>query len=247
MSDIEFKIKTEVFEGPLDLLLTLVEKRKLTINDISLAQVTDEYIKYVEVMPSTDISSRAEFVLVASTLLLIKSRSLLPSIPLTDEEQMSVDDLEMRLKILQVIREGSESIKKHFGKNIIFAKEAGSIKTVVFSPHKSITLDAVRLSLDNIINRLPKKVELKKALVQKVMSLEEMMDKLTKKIQSGLSMSFKSFAGHKVETKEQKVEVIVSFLAMLELVKQGIMDVIQDNHFDDIKMETTESLGVPHY
>lgn len=247
MSENHFKIKTEVFEGPLDLLLTLVEKRKLTINDISLAQVTDEYIKHVESMPTTEIGSRAEFILVASTLLLIKSRSLLPSIPLTDEEQMSVEDLEMRLKILQVIREGSESIKNHFGKNIIFARESAGIKTPVFSPHKSITLDAIRLSLETIINRFPKKVELKKALVQKVMSLEEMMDRLTKKIQSGLSMSFKSFAGSKAETREQKVEVIVSFLAMLELVKQGIMDVIQDNHFEDIKMETTESLGVPRY
>lgn len=242
-----FKIKTEVFEGPLDLLLTLVEKRKLTINDISLAQVTDEYIKYVESMPATDISSRAEFILVASTLLLIKSRSLLPSIPLTDEEQMSVEDLEMRLKILQVIREGSESISKHFGKNIIFGRDGGNIKNPIFSPHKSITLDAIRSALELLVARFPKKTELKKALVQKVVSLEEVMEKLTKKIQSGLSMSFRQFSGNNVETREQKVEVIVSFLAMLELVKQGIMDVMQDRHFEDIKMETTESLGVPRY
>lgn len=242
-----FKIKTEVFEGPLDLLLTLVEKRKLTINDISLAQVTDEYIKYVESMPTTEISSRAEFILVASTLLLIKSRSLLPSIPLTDEEQMSVEDLEMRLKILQVIRDGSESIKTTFGKNMIFGGTSSGLKNPVFSPHKSITLDAIQLSIETIVNRFPKKTELKKALVQKVVSLEEMMDRLAKKIQSGLSMSFRSFTGAKAESKEQKVEVIVSFLAMLELVKQGILDVIQDKHFEDIKMETTESLGVPRY
>ncbi len=242
-----FKIKTEVFEGPLDLLLSLVEKRKLTINDISLAQVTDEYIRYIESMPDLGISSRAEFILVASTLLLIKSRSLLPSIPLTDEEQMSVEDLEMRLKILQVIREGSDSIRNSFGKNIIFPKDTVSTRTVVFSPHKSITLDAIKLSLEAVINRLPKKTELKKAIVHKVMSLEDMMDKLTKKIQTGLSMSFRNFAGSKIETREQKVEVIVGFLAMLELVKQGIMDVIQENHFEDIKMETTESLGVPRY
>jgi chromatin segregation and condensation protein Rec8/ScpA/Scc1 (kleisin family) len=189
-------------------------------------------------MPQTEIGSRAEFILVASTLLLIKSRSLLPSIPLTDEEQMSVEDLETRLKILQVIREGSESIKNSFGRNIIFAREVGGLKTPVFSPHKSITLNAVRLSLESIINRFPKKIELKKALVQKVMSLEEMMDKLTKRIQSGLSMSFKQFSGNKAETREQKVEVIVGFLAM---------HVIQDKHFEDIKMETTQDLGIPKY
>lgn len=242
-----FKIKTQVFEGPLDLLLILVEKRKLTINDISLAQVTDDYIKHIETMPSIVIETRAEFILIASTLLLIKSRSLLPSIPLTDEEQMSVEDLETRLKVLQIIREGSEVIKSCFGKYILFSRDIAGIKTPVFSPHKSITTESLKLSLENVISRFPKKTELKKALVQKVVSLEDIMEKLTKKIQSGLSMSFRQFSGSGSGTKEQKVEVIVSFLAMLELVKQGIMDVVQDRHFEDIKMETTESLGVPRY
>ncbi len=248
MSNNHFKIKTEVFEGPLDLLLTLVEKRKLMINDIALASVTDEYLKYVEGMPHTEIASRAEFILVASTLLLIKSRSLLPGILLSDEEQMSVEDLETRLKILQIIREGSENIKNSFGKQIIFGSEGSGVKNPVFSPHKSITLDSVKNSLNNVIGRFPKKEALQKAIVRQVVSLEEMIDRLTKKIQSGLSLSFKQFTGaNKAESREQKVEVIVSFLAMLELVKQGIVDVMQDNHFEDIKMETTESLGVPRY
>ena len=79
------------------------------------------------------------------------------------------------------------------------------------------------------------------------MSLEEMIEKLSSRIQSGLSLSFKQFSGtgEKID-KEKKVEVIVGFLAMLELVKQGIVNVIQDNHFDDIRMETTE-IGVPRY
>lgn len=242
-----FKIKTEVFEGPLDLLLTLVEKRKLMINDISLASVTDEYIQYIERMPNEELGSRAEFILIASTLLLIKSRSLLPSIPLTDEEQMSVKDLETRLKILQIIRDGSVAINEKFGKTILFGSEGSGVKNPVFSPHKTITLEAIAASLNSVISRFPKKETLQKAIVKQVMSLEEMMDKLAKKIQSGLSMSFRQFAGTGTATKEQKVEVIVGFLAMLELVKQGMLDVIQDNLFDDIKMETTSDLGVPRY
>lgn len=242
-----FKIKTEVFEGPLDLLLTLVEKRKLMINDISLASVTDEYIHYIERIPNEELGSRAEFILIASTLLLIKSRSLLPSIPLTDDEQMSVEDLETRLKMLQIIRDGSIGIQKIFGKNIIFSSDKSGLKIPIFSPHKSITLDAIRISLESVVSRFPKKESLQKAVVKQVMSLEEMMDKLSKKIQSGLSMSFRQFAGSSSASKEQKVEVIVGFLAMLELVKQGMLDVIQDNLFEDIKMETTESLSVPRY
>lgn len=80
----EFKIKTEVFEGPLDLLLSLVEKRKLFISDISLASVTDEYINHINKLPEYSMDDRTQFILIASTLLLIKAKSLLPNLPLTE-------------------------------------------------------------------------------------------------------------------------------------------------------------------
>lgn len=242
-----FKIKTEVFEGPLDLLLSLVEKRKLMINDISLALVTDEYIQYVERLPDQELASRAEFIVVASTLLLIKSRSLLPSIPLTDEEQVSVEDLELRLKIFKIIRDNAELIKTQFAQNIIFGSTGAGVKKPIFAPHKSITVESINLSVAGIVSRFPKKEGLKKALVKQVISLEEMMERLSKKIQTGLSMSFRQFAGQGSRTKEEKVEVIVGFLAMLELVKQGMLDVMQEKIFEDIKMETTAPLGVPRY
>lgn len=245
--DQRFKIKTEHFEGPLDLLLDLVEKRKLHINDISLGAVTDDYLRHIENIPQIALADRAEFIVIASTLLLIKSRSLLPALTLTDEEEESIEDLERRLKILQIIRDGSHPISKAFGQSILFPSEKSGIKSPVFSPHQTITLEKIKESLESIINRFPKKKELEKAVVRKVMSLEEMIEKLSSRIQSGLSLSFKQFSGtgEKID-KEKKVEVIVGFLAMLELVKQGIVNVIQDNHFDDIRMETTE-IGVPRY
>lgn len=242
-----FTIKQQHFEGPLDLLLDLVEKRRLYINDISLGEVTDEYLKYVESIPSVEIAERAEFIVVASTLLLIKSKSLLPSLDLTQDEEDTIEDLERRLKILQTIRESSKSIQDIFGKKMIFSKENINIKTVVFSPHQTISLDSISRSLEAILNRLPKKQELPKAIVKKVISLEEMIDKLSTRIQSGLSLSFKQFSGHSdTIDREKRVEIVVSFLAMLELVKQGIVNVAQENHFDDIRMETT-TIGVPRY
>lgn len=242
-----FKVKNEHFEGPLDLLLDLVEKRKLHINDISLGTVTDDYLRHIENIPSIEIADRAEFIVIASTLLLIKSRSLLPSLTLTSEEEESIDDLERRLKILKVIRDGSVHVAEAFGKNIIFPASKSGIKSPIFSPHETITLESVKASLEAIINRFPKKQELQKATVRKVISLEEMIDRLSKRIQSGLSLSFKQFSGQSGPIdKEKKVEIVVSFLAMLELVKQGIVDVMQEEHFEDIKMETT-SVGVPRY
>ena len=247
MSD-SFKIKSHFFEGPLDLLLDLVEKRKLHINDVALSSVTDEYLRYIETIPSIQIADRAEFIVIASTLLLIKSRSLLPTLTLTQDEEGSIEDLERRLKILQVIRDGSVVVARQFGEQIIFPAEKSGIKSPIFSPHETITLEAIKKSLDSIISRFPKKQELQKAIVRKVISLEEMIEKLAQRIQNGLSLSFKQFGGMNggVIDREKKVEVIIGFLAMLELVKQGIVDVMQENHFDDIKMETT-NIGVPRY
>ncbi len=241
-----FKIKTEVFEGPLDLLLDLVEKRKLLINDISLALVTDDYLSHLSHLETTDNSSRTDFILIASTLLLIKSRSLLPSLDLKEEEEHSIEELETRLKMLQIIREGGLVLGGIFGKKIIFNSDSSLPVVPVFSPHHSITLLALGQSIHQIISRLPKTEKIQKAIIKQVISLEEMIDRLTVRIQSSLSLSFKQFTHGSPQSKEQKVEVIVGFLAMLELVKQGIVDAIQENHFDDIKMETT-SIGVPRY
>jgi segregation and condensation protein A len=80
-----FSFKTEVFEGPLSLLIELIEKRKLLINDISLAAVTDEYMRRVAEMERSPLRETAEFIVLASTLLLIKSKSLLPILSLTEE------------------------------------------------------------------------------------------------------------------------------------------------------------------
>ncbi len=246
-NDMEFKLKTEHFEGPLDLLLTLIEKRKLLINDIALAKVTDDYLSHVENLPSYSIGDRADFIVIASTLLLIKSRSLLPSLSLTDEEQMSIEDLETRLKLYQKVKDLSLHIKNMYGEKMIFFPNEKANMIQVFSPHQSITIPALVGALQDAIKRLPVKVEPPQAKIKKVISLEEMIDKLTDRIKGALRVSFHEFSGkNKTVTKEEKVEVIVSFLAMLELVKQGVIDVMQEMQHGDIKMET-QDIATPRY
>jgi len=237
-----FKIKTEVFEGPLDLLLSLIEKRKLFINDISLAKVADDYIAYLQSLEKFPIADSADFLVIASTLLLIKSKSLLPNLSLTEDENRDVNDLEKRLKIYQRIKELSQHIKVQFGKNIIFYAEQRKMLPV-FSPDATMTKENFLSAIVSVIKALPKIENIPKAVVKKVISLEEMISTLTNRIQSSIKMSFREFA--KVG-KEERVNVIISFLAMLELVKQGIVSVKQNNHFDDIEIETQQT-GVPHY
>jgi segregation and condensation protein A len=238
-----FVVKQEAFEGPLDLLLSLIEKRKLFINDISLAKVADDYINHIKQLEKFPIADSANFILIASALLLIKSKSLLPSLPLTDEEQGSIEDLERRLKIYQRMKDLSLHIKERFGKNIIFPKTASRKITPVFSPDESMTVPHLLAAIRSVLRSLPKTEKLAQVVVKKVISLEEMIENLTNRITSSLRMSFKDFSS---THKEDRVNVIVSFLAMLELVKQGIIAVTQEKSFDDIHMETN-SIGVPRY
>lgn len=244
-----FTIKTNSFEGPLDLLLDLIEKRKLFINDISLAQVTDDFISHVRQFETLPMGESAHFILVASTLLLIKSRSLLPELNLTEEEKGDIHDLEVRLKIYKRIKDAAVGINKLFGKQIIFPQSQAIRTNPVFVPDSEFSLLKARTCLADLINRLPKKEKLPQAVVQKVISLEEMIGTLTTRITSHLKMSFKDFAKEHAgagESREVRVNVIVSFLAMLELVKQGVMHVSQEANFGDIVMET-KNIALPKY
>lgn len=242
MNDNQFKIKTKVFEGPMDLLLSLIEKRKLLINDVSLAKVTDDFISYLQNREVYSIKDTSDFLLVASTLLLIKSRSLIPSLNLSEEEKADIRDLELKLKIYKKIKELSVFIKSNFGKKIIFFPNARKVEPV-FSPDTSMTKENISNAIFDVIKNLPKFDVKPKLKVTKVISLEEMITNLTKRVQSSLKMSFKDFSGI---GKAEKVNVIISFLAMLELVKQGIIEVNQKEKFDDIHMET-KHVGTPAY
>lgn len=241
-----FTVKQEHFEGPLELLLDLIEKKKLFVNDVSLSKVADDYVSYVKNLSEFPISDSAQFVLIASTLLLIKSKSLLPQLDLTTEEQASIEDLQRRLKIYEMMRKLSRGIQAIWGQKILFARSDRKLDSV-FSPDPSMTLPNLHQAALRVLNNLPKKEFLPKVIVDKVISLEEMIISLTKRVTTSLKMSFKEFTyGVVGAKKEDKVNIIVGFLAMLELVKQGVIQVTQEKHFDDIHMET-ESVSVPKY
>lgn len=236
MHEDSFKIKTEIFEGPLDLLLSLIEKRKLLINDIALARVADDYILYLQSQENFPMKDTANFLVVATTLLLIKSRSLLPGLFITEEEQQDINELEARLKIYKRIKELSANIKNLFGKKLIFLPEQRKFEPV-FSPDESMTKENIFFAIKEVIKNLPKVSFIPKTKVIKVISLEEVIENLTKRVKNCLKMSFKDFSNM---GKVEKVDVIVSFLAMLELVKRGIINANQEKEFSDIQMENKE-------
>ena len=238
-----YQIKTEVFEGPLDALLSLIEKRKLFINDISLAAVADDYMAYIGTFENLPVKDTAHFLLVASTLVLIKSKSLLPALALTEEEKGDIEDLEERLRVYKRMREVSQHIKNRFGKNMIFFKTPAKHMDPVFSPDKNTDTPNILIAIKRVLAALPIKEIIPKTVVSKVISLEEVMDNLTKRITASIRMSFREFSE---SGKKERAHVIVSFQAMLELVKQGSISVRQEKHFTDINMES-HSVGVPMY
>ncbi|PJE74324.1 MAG: hypothetical protein COV01_02395 [Candidatus Taylorbacteria bacterium CG10_big_fil_rev_8_21_14_0_10_41_48] len=238
-----FTVKHPQFEGPLELLLDLIEKRKLFVSDIALSQVTDDYINHVRSFQDFPIADSAQFILVASTLLLIKSKSLLPTLDLTTEERSDIADLERRLALYQKFREIARGLQGSFGKKFLFPRNERHMQPV-FSPDESMTLDNLVDAIQRVLTSLPKKEFLPKVLVDKVISLEEMIGRLTERVTASLRMGFRDFAS---VGKETKVNVIISFLAMLELVKQGMIEVVQERHFDDITMETEGAVDTPKY
>lgn len=239
----EFKVKAGQFEGPLELLLDLIEKRKLFVSDVSLAQVADDYIAYVRSFEQFPVADSAQFILVASTLLLIKSKSLLPTLSLTEEEQASMQDLEHRLKVYERMRALAQGLKPLFGRQVLFPRGERRLAPV-FSPDADMTPPSMLAAIGRVLASLPKREFLPKVVIDKVISLEEMISSLTARVSESLRMSFREFSG--AASKGERVNVIVSFLAMLELVKQGVINVTQERHFDDIHMET-ERIGVPKY
>jgi chromatin segregation and condensation protein Rec8/ScpA/Scc1 (kleisin family) len=119
---------------------------------------------------------------------------------------------------------------------------------LVFLPDDQITARNMMTFAHDALGKIPKKILLPEVEVKKVINIEEMIERLTKRIEESLKMSFKDFsclpAGRagKIKTREEKVVVIIGFLAMLELVRQGILNVVQENNFEDIIMEKQESI-----
>lgn len=242
-----YKIKQGTFEGPLELLLSLIEQRKLFVNEISLAEVTNDYISHIkslnEVPSDKHISDVSYFILIAATLILIKSKSLLPNLSLTDDEEEKITDLETRLKLYKIIKNASIEIGNNFGTRVIFMPNERIWSEPLFSPDSKITLNNINTSILEVLAHVPKQIEkLPEIEVKRIINIDEIINSLTDRIQGAINLSFKKFteSSGAENQEEAKVHVIISFLAMLELVREGIIDVIQNSSFGDIEINKQE-------
>jgi segregation and condensation protein A len=239
---LDYSVKTDVFEGPLELLIELCEKRKLLINDISLAAVTDDYIARVSEMQERSLPHTTQFVQLAATLLLIKSKSLLPVLSLTTEEEESIDDLEVKLRQYQIYREAGIYLSSIFGVTTMYGAQFVPPSSPVFHPDEWCNTSKLTEAMYEVLQNLPKKEVKPKVQVKPTISLEDMMESLKRRIEQHVKARFSDI---RKEADEHKT-VIVGFLAILELVKQGNVLVRQHSTFDDIEIELEEG-STPRY
>ncbi len=231
-----YKIKTEQFEGPLDLLLQLIEENKLEITKVSLASVTEQYIQILNKSAKENIatSELADFLVIAARLLLIKSRALLPFLDWGQDEDEG-EDLTRQLKIYKEYLEAMKVISGMISKKR-FAYSRQKLLTfeeIGFAPPPKLTKDKLKNTFNDIIKSLDPFLSLPVDVVKKTINIQEKIAQIREKIFRQATTNFSEI----LKEAKDKTEVIVSFLAVLELMKQKVIIVKQVSIFEDIEIE----------
>ena len=228
-----YQVSIQQFSGPLDLLLQLVEKKNLAITELSLAQVTQEYVGFLNEQEEINSEDLADFLVIAYTLLLIKSRSLLPSLVLSPEEEAEIMDLESRLKIYKLYKEAGGRIKGMFKKEIYILNRP-SWKNIEpkFSPPPNCSLESLNQTFLKILKEIQTEETkpLAEKKIQKIVSLEERIKELIQKITHGKMFRLLDLT----KEKQDKIDLILTFLAALHLAKQKIIKIKQKDNFGEI-------------
>lgn len=229
---VDYKIKVKKFEGPLDLLLQLIEKNKLEITEVSLAEITDQYILYLDELDDLDPEQLSDFLVVATRLLLIKSKALLPYI----EEDEELDDLENQLKIFKDFFEASKLIQKLIAnkKYSYVRPKIITSKEIVFTPPEKMSDADLREFFVSVIKRVEPIVNIPQAVYKKTVSLQERLQTLRNLIDKQEKFSFTKL----VKDSKSKNEVIVNFLALLELIKEKPLKIKQSKNFGEITVDS---------
>ena len=233
-----YQVKLEKFEGPMELLLELIEKEEMSITEFSLARVADEYLEYVRNSENITLSGLSDFLTVAAKLILIKSRALLPTLEITSEEEEEIQDLAHQLEEYKKFKEASIKLGKIASfKRFGFSREGYLGIRSVFYPPENINAYDLKKHFLAVVAEIPTIEVLKEEIVSEVVTLEEKITALENSLRLRIESSFSEF----VMGAKNKVDVIISFLAVLEMVKQRIIDAEQGNLFEEIRLKMKAS------
>jgi segregation and condensation protein A len=227
-----YSIKVQQFEGPLDLLLQLIEQQELDISQVSLANVTDQYITTLHESTNLHPEELADFLVVAAKLLYIKSKILLPGL-LQDDDGGT--DLERQLKMYQEFVAAAKRVNEIFlGRHVMFGREYQSQMAPIFSPPKRLASDDLREVFRQLLLDLEPIINIPRETLKRTINLRHKIDEIHALLKGAGPTHFHAL----LRKAKDRTEVIVTFLALLELVKQRQLNVTQDRMFHTIAIES---------
>ena len=234
-----YEIKLEKFEGPLDLLLRLIERQELNITDVSLAHVTEQYLQYLEKNDQLPPEELADFLVVAAKLLLLKSRVLLPDLFIEDEEEGI--GLAEQLAIYRRFVVAGRYISRRFRQRFhSYARERlPMLETITFSPPADLGADDLHQAFAKILEDLREFVRPLPELIKRTISLQDKITFLRKVLVDSPEVQFQRL----LENAASRMEIIITFLAILELIKQQYVVARQDNNGAGIVLVQLEQLS----
>lgn len=228
-----YQINLEQFSGPLDLLLSLIEEQKLDISQVALAKVTDQYLAYLDERKGLPAQDLADFLTVATKLLVIKSKILLPQ--LADDEEDSAEQFEAQLRMYKEYLEAAKKIEGILAQNnYAFTRERLPVDfRPKFSPPAKLAGSDLAGVMAEILRRIEYITQLPEKIMERVVSLKEMVGDIRSALLKAQKISFREV----LSQAKNKSEAVLCFMALLELIKSGEAAVNQKGIFDEIEVE----------
>ncbi len=243
----EYKISLEVFEGPLDLLLYLIKKEEVDIYDVSLERITHQYLQYLEALEVLNIEVAGDFVVMAANLLYIKSRTLLPQNQQMPEEDVEEDDPRWEL-IRQLIeykkfKEAAEHLRDQEALQGTLFPRPAILSAADFPTEGPLLLNEVSIfdlinAFQKALKRLPKE-EAGSEIYEEIYTVADRMQHLLQMIPSGVVIQFQEL----FSSVASRSEMVVTFLAVLELIRMKQLTVRQEQGFGEIVIEKVKELN----
>ncbi len=242
-----YELKLEKFTGPLEKLLELIEARKLEVSEISMAQVTDDFLKYLKTLTEgrADLRIIADFIAIASRLILLKSKSLLPDLTLTEDEELGIKDLERRLKLYQELKPAMKVLDKlwrangqEFSRPYFLSRGFDANTAGIFYPGAELDITNLTGAMLNVFESVQAFTMETETIQEKIMSLEEKMAEIVKRFESEAETKFTNLSNAK-----SRGEIIVIFLAILHLAREQLILLEQSDYFSDIIIRKQEPHG----
>ncbi|MCD4780531.1 MAG: segregation/condensation protein A [Candidatus Omnitrophica bacterium] len=242
-----YKIKLDIFEGPLDLLLYLIKKNDMDIINIPIVEITDQYMRFIDLMKMLDLDTVGDFLVMAATLMQIKSRMLLPPAPseIEEEEDDPRDELVKRLQEYKRFKEIADILKeKETERNQLFSRQYEEETLKKFKKDaEEVYFEANLFDLINAFSSALKKIpeEIIHEIIKEGYTVEKKIHAILQVLLTQPSIRLNSL----FEQSRSKLEVVVTFLAVLELIRLKEIKAVQQRAFSEIEILRNKDNIIP--